>query len=252
MDKGKIKIVVVEDEFVIAEDIRMTLEDHGYELMATFDRGETALPFVVKENPDIMLVDIHLAGAIDGIELVEQLRTKANIPIVYLTANSDVATFERAKGTHPNAFLIKPFASANLLASLDLALFNFSEGKYAEKIDRTTTLHADNQELIINQNLFVKLNGRYKKINSADILFIEAAGSYVNIQTPSERYTLSQNLAHFQKKTPLSSLIRIHRSYIINIDKVESFEESFVFIQNHKLPLSENHKEEFLARIHCL
>ena len=252
MEQGKIKIVIVEDEFVIAEDIRMTLEDHGYAILAIFDHGEMALPFIIKEIPDMVLVDIRLGGEMDGVELVKQLRAKANLPVVYLTANSDAATYERARSTHPNAFLIKPFASANLLASVDLALFNFSEGTVAEKINNHLPSHPPDQELLINQSLFVKINGRYKKIHSDEILFIEASGSYVHIQTPGERYTLSQNLAHFQKKTPLANLIRIHRSYIVNVDKVESFEESFVFIQNHKLPISDNFKTEFLARVHCL
>lgn len=252
MEQGKVKIVIVEDEFVIAEDIRITLQDHGYDMMAIFDRGEAALPFIIKENPDMVLVDIHLDGEMDGVELVKQLRAKANLPVVYLTANSDATTYERARDTHPNAFLIKPFASANLLASVDLALFNFSEGTIVEKINKNLSSHLTEQELVINQSLFVKINGRFKKIHGDEILFIEASGSYLNIQTSGERYTLSQNLAHFQKKTPLANLVRIHRSYIINVDKVEFFEESFVFIRNHKLPLSDNFKAEFLARIHCL
>ena len=252
MEQGKIRIVIVEDEFVIAEDIRMTLGDHGYEILAIFDRAETALPFIIKENPDMVLVDIQLGGAMDGVELVKQLRAKANLPVVYLTANSDAATYERARNTHPNAFLIKPFTPVNLLASVDIALFNFSEGTTAEKIDKDLSAHPTGQELLINQSLFVRINGRYRKIQSDEILFIEASGSYVHIQTPVERYTLSQNLTNFQKKTPLANLIRIHRSYIVNVDKVESFEESCVFIQNHKLPLSDNFRTEFLARIHCL
>jgi DNA-binding LytR/AlgR family response regulator len=98
----------------------------------------------------------------------------------------------------------------------------------------------------------VRTNGKYKKVSSDDLLFVEAAGSYVHIQTRAERHTLSQNLTHFQNKTPLPNLIRIHRSYMVNVTHVDSFEDSFVFIQNHKLPLSENFKAEFLARIHCL
>ena len=252
MESGNIKIVIVEDEFVIAEDIRVTLEDNGYRVLASFDRGEMALPFIIKENPDVVLIDIRLGGVMDGVELVKQLRAEVSLPVVYLTANSDTATYERARNTHPNAFLIKPFASVNLLASIDLALFNFSEDTIAEKIDNHLSFQLPEQELLIRQSLFVRVNGRYKKIQSDEILFIEASGSYVHIQTLAERYTLSQNLAHFQRKTPLANLIRIHRSYIVNVNKVDSFDESSVFIQNHKLPISDNHKEEFHARIHCL
>jgi DNA-binding LytR/AlgR family response regulator len=252
MEREKIKIVIVEDEFVIAEDIRLRLEDSGYEVLAIFDNAEKAISFITKEIPDIILVDINLVGAMDGIELVKQVQLKMQLPIVYITANSDKATYDRARATHPNAFLIKPFTSANLLASVDLALFNFSTGHVIEQIERHIIPNHDRDELLINQSLFIRINGRYKKIHSDDILFIEASGSYAHIQTNDQRYTLSQNLAHFQRKTPLPNLIKIHRSFIVNINKVDAFEESYVFVQNHKLPLSETHKAEFLARIHCL
>jgi DNA-binding LytR/AlgR family response regulator len=252
MDTQKIKAIIIEDEFVIAEDIRLRLEDHGYEVMGIFDKAEVALPEILEENPDIVLVDIKLAGAMNGIEMVKHMQVKMNLPVVYVTANSDTATYERAKATRPNAFLIKPFTSANLLASVDLALSNFAAGRIEEQIVRHISPTTEPLDLLINQSLFVRVNGRYKKVHADDILFIEASGSYVHLQTTTERYTLCQNLAQFQRKTPLASLLRIHRSFIINVDNVDSFEESHVFVQKHKLPLSDNFKAAFLARIHLL
>lgn len=247
----KIRITIIEDEFVIAEDMRVSLEQHGYEVAHVFDRAEEALPNLLQEMPHIILVDIQLLGKMNGIELVQQLQTNRQVPIIYITANSDQATFEKAKATYPHAFLIKPFTPNNLIASIELALFNFSKELSPEKIERINQVDPQ-KSVIIHQTLFVKLNGRFKKIISDDILFAEASGSYVNIQTTEQRYTLSQNLAQFQRKTPLPNFIKIHRSYVVNITKIDSFEDSFVFIQNHKLPLSENHKPEFLSRIHLL
>ncbi len=117
MESEKIKIVIIEDEFVIAEDMRTRLEEHGYEVSAVFDRGELALLFVSAKNADILLVDINLQGPMDGVELVKQLQAKMEIPIVYAKA-----TFECARSTRPHAFLVKPFTPANLIASVDLAL----------------------------------------------------------------------------------------------------------------------------------
>lgn len=247
----KIKIVIIEDEFVIAEDVRSRLESHGYRVSAIFDRGENALPYILNEKPDLLLVDIHLAGGMNGIELVRQAQAKIQTPVVYITANSDSRTYDEAKVTHPNAFLIKPFSPENLIASIDLALYNFSNGSVVEKIERAP-ISIPSEDLLIHQCLFVRSNGKFKKVSCHEILFAEASGSYVHIQTTDQRYTLSQNLTQFQKKTPLPDFIRIHRSYIVNISRVDSFEESFVFIQNHKLPLSENHRAEFLSRIHLL
>jgi DNA-binding LytR/AlgR family response regulator len=252
MRSEKIKIIIIEDEFVIAEDIRMRLEEAGYDVIQSFDNAEAALAFLLTTTPDMVLVDINLQGKMDGIQMVERLQQKINLPVAFITANSDPATYDRARKTHPHAFLVKPFTTSNLLAAVDLALYHFSIETTPLKIERSIEIDRPEGQFMVNQCLFVRTNGKYKKICPQDILFIEAGGSYVHIQTRTERHTLSQNLSHFQQKTPLPNLVRIHRSYIINIDHVDSFEESFVFIQNHKLPLSDNFKADFLARIHCL
>jgi DNA-binding LytR/AlgR family response regulator len=252
MEPEKIKIVIIEDEFVIAEDIRTRLEEASYEVSHVFDNGESALPFLLKSTPDIILVDINLQGKMDGIQLVEQLQQKISLPVAFITANSDPSTYDRARKTHPHAFLVKPFTTSNLLAAVDLALYHFSIETTPSKIERPVESDHPEGQFIVNQCLFVRTNGKYKKICPNDILFIEAGGSYVHIQSRTERHTLSQNLTHFQQKTPLPNLVRIHRSYIINIDHVDSFEESFVFIQNHKLPLSDNFRADFISHINCL
>ncbi len=248
----KIKIVIVEDEFIISEDIKAHLVAAGYDVMAVFDQASTAFDFISTETPDLMLVDIQLVGETNGIQLVEQIQTRLTIPIIYITANSDAQTYERAKRTRPHSFLVKPFTPANLLAAIDLALYHFSIDQPVTHSERIALKALPDEPFMVNQCLFIRANGRYKKVCGDDLLFVEASGSYVHIQTRTDRYTLSQNLAQFQKKTPLPNLIRIHRSYIVNLDKVESFDESSVLVQRHKLPISDHYKEEFLARIHCL
>lgn len=247
----KIRIIIVEDEFAIAEDLRQSMIRNGYEVLSVFESAEEALPSIIENKPDILLVDINLTGFMNGVDLVHKVLEHIEIPIIFITANADQATFERAKATHPHAFLIKPFTPINLSSSIELALYNFSNDTNPEKLERTN--HVEPQKsVVIHQTLFVKSNGRFNKINSNDILFVEASGSYVHIQTIAQRFTLSQNLAQFQRKTPLSFLVKIHRSYIVNMNKVDSFDEAFVFIENHKIPLSENHRKEFLDKIHCL
>jgi DNA-binding LytR/AlgR family response regulator len=248
----KIRTVVVEDEFVIAEDIQSRLGLAGYEVIGAFDRAEAALPFIVQNKPDIILVDIQLAGIQDGIHLVEEVRKNFSLPVIYITANSDIVTYERAKNTRPHAFLVKPFTPANLLAAIDLALYHFSNQTSPDQIERAEAKGHEVHPFAINNCLFIRTNGKYKKVSCEDMLFVEAAGSYVHIQTKNERFTLSQNLSHFQKSAPLPNLARIHRSYMINIDRVDSFEESFVYIKDHKLPLSENYRAEFLSKVRCL
>ena len=92
-----IKILVVEDEMIIGAKISMQLTSLGYEVTGIIPRGEEAILHVVENRPDIVLLDIQLKGAIDGIETALRIQQTSNIPVIYLTANSDEATFNRAK-----------------------------------------------------------------------------------------------------------------------------------------------------------
>lgn len=247
----KIKITIIEDEFVIAEDIADLLSGNNYHVLDRFDRAEIALDKILNDSPDLLLVDIQLGGAMNGIDLVKEIKKEVNLPVIYITANSEMSTYQLAKSTKPNAFLIKPFTPANLLAAIDLALFNFATERTPEKIEKSISQNND-FETYINKCLFIRVNGRHQKVCPENILFVEASGSYVHIQTEKERYTLSQNLSSFFKKMPTDSLVRVHRSYLVNITKIDSFKDSWLLLQNHRIPIGENYKSDFLSRIHLI
>ena len=103
------KILIVEDEMIIAANISLQLNEFGYEVTGILSRGEDALVQVKEDTPDIVLLDIQLKGELDGIETARIMQEQYNIPIIYLTANADEANFNRAKETHPYAFISKPF-----------------------------------------------------------------------------------------------------------------------------------------------
>lgn len=132
------KILVVEDERITAEDIKRSLEKAGYKVPAIVSTGEDAVKFTKKYKPDLVLMDIVLEGNIDGIEAAEKIRTKFDTPVIYLTAYSDKITVERAKTTHPSAFILKepfgflhkPFEENELYTAIDILLSR----RYEEKI----------------------------------------------------------------------------------------------------------------------
>lgn len=117
------KILVVEDEAIIADDIRNNLQQAGYAVVATVSSGEDAIKNAKEYNPDIILMDIVIKGKLDGIETARQIRSFLNIPLVYLTAFSDEKTIERAKLTEPFGYLIKPFNKRELNIAIEMALF---------------------------------------------------------------------------------------------------------------------------------
>ena len=117
------KIMVVEDESIIAEDIRMSLINKGYVVPYVVSMGEVAVEKVKEDKPDLILMDIMLAGKMDGIETASAIRSKFDIPVIFLTAYCDEKILERAKITEPFGYLIKPFKDRDLYITIELSLY---------------------------------------------------------------------------------------------------------------------------------
>lgn len=130
----KSRILIVEDEFIIAKDIQISLENLDYDVCALVSTGEEAVEKTEKERPDLVLMDIVLRGEMDGIEAAHQIRTRFDIPVVYLTAYADDKTVERAKVTEPFGYLIKPFKDRELHAIIEMALYKHKTEKEREEL----------------------------------------------------------------------------------------------------------------------
>ncbi|MEW6532089.1 MAG: PAS domain S-box protein [Thermodesulfobacteriota bacterium] len=120
---NRARIMVVEDEGIIAEDIQESLLEMGYNVTSVISSGEEALQRVEQERPDLVLMDVVLQGNMDGIEAARRIRSRINIPIIYLTAYTDAKMLERAKATEPFAYMIKPFRERELHTNIEMALF---------------------------------------------------------------------------------------------------------------------------------
>jgi len=118
----KERILVVEDEVLVAEELREDLEELGYSVAGVVGSGESAVRAVSENRPDLILMDVRLEGDVDGIEAARQIQAKFDVPIIYLTAYSDQETLKRAAATSPAAYLIKPFNERELEANIALAL----------------------------------------------------------------------------------------------------------------------------------
>jgi len=133
------RILVAEDEAVVLMDIRNRLEKMGYSVAGTAVSGEEAIPLADSERPDLILMDIRLAGRMDGIEAAESIRARLRIPVVFLTASTDDATLERAKRADPYGYIIKPFNDRDLKTGIELAAFKHG---MEQEIRRTHRLYA--------------------------------------------------------------------------------------------------------------
>jgi PAS domain S-box-containing protein len=117
------KILIVEDEAIVAEDIHNSLQGLGYTISAVVSSGEEAITKIEESKPDLVLMDIVLKGAMDGIEAASQIHSCFNIPVVYLTAFADKKTLERAKFTEPFGYIVKPFTDRELHTAVEMAIY---------------------------------------------------------------------------------------------------------------------------------
>jgi CheY-like chemotaxis protein len=130
-------ILVVEDEGIVAQEIKSRLEKSGYSVCAVAHDGKTAITHAENKRPDLVLMDIRLKGEMDGIEAAGLIRDRFNLPVVYLTAYTDPATLARAKVMEPFGYVVKPFETRSLLVSIEIALHRHrseSERIYREKL----------------------------------------------------------------------------------------------------------------------
>lgn len=159
-----VKILVIEDEAIVAEDISQRLRRMGYQLVGPVNAGEDGMLLAEQTRPDLVLMDIVLKGRMDGVETAELISRRLDLPIVFLTAHGDPATFSRAKLTVPRGYLLKPFSEADLHRTIEIALAQHREARRLEGMRRRLSdmLRAINEGIIATD-----ADGRISFINQA-------------------------------------------------------------------------------------
>ena len=122
-----IKVLIVEDEPLIAEDIAQALEKNEFLVSAVVYSKEDAIEQLNINLPDLVLLDINLSGEMSGIEIAKKINTQYNIPFIFITSYSDKQTLEKAKFTEPSGYIVKPFNEASLYSTLEIALYNHAQ-----------------------------------------------------------------------------------------------------------------------------
>lgn len=115
------RALIVEDEILIAEELRDRLSSLGFVVIAAVDTAEEAVAIATRERPDVVLMDIRLKGEKDGVQAAQEIREQVDVPIVYVTAYSDPLTVERARQTEHDAYILKPFHKRDLQSTIDVA-----------------------------------------------------------------------------------------------------------------------------------
>jgi PAS domain S-box-containing protein len=373
---SKIKILVVEDESIVAKDIQNTLIRLGYDVPATASNAASAFQKLEDIQPDLVFLDIKLKGDIDGIQIAEKIKHSYDIPVIFLTSFVDKGTLDRAKVTEPYGYIVKPFNESDLQSTVEMALYKFEkdkETKYSKEryenalltleeaiiilntdytitflnpkaesqlgygnesaaardffsliqiteetgnlLDRNSlieklksdkvcelknasvTFLRDNssvkadltcspvkdekenligyafvirqtgskgpvstaisgiepvENMIIQNSFFVKKGSMLVKVFLENINWIQAMDNYVIIQTGTDQFVIHSTMKDIELKLPSEKFLRVHRSYIIAIEKINVLDENTVLIGDKTIPVGKSYKEAFMNRLNFL
>lgn len=247
----KINVLVVEDESIVSKDIQHSLTKLGYTVVGAASTGEKALEIAREFQPDIILMDIMLKGEMNGIQVAEIVRKELNIPIIFLTAYADEATLSKAKITEPYGYIIKPFKEIDLHTSIEMGIYKHQKERELEKERDLLFSIVESKEVSDDGFIFVKSNSKLIKLNTSDIYFIEALKDYVVINTKDTRYTIHSTMKEIEQKMGTSEFIRVHRSFIVRLDKIASIEYLNLQLENDKklIPIGGSYRDDLNARI---
>lgn len=149
---AEIKVLIVEDEVIVAKHIEGTLIDLGYSVTGIVSSGEEALELARSTAPDIVLMDIMLDGKLDGINAAETIRSRFSLPVIFLTAYSDEKTLQRAKTTKPYGYVLKPFQETDLYTSIEIALYKHGiERKLIEETENALAAIIGTTEVFLEE-----------------------------------------------------------------------------------------------------
>lgn len=241
-----LKLLVVEDDMIIAATIALQLSKLGYEVSGIVPRGEEAILHAEINRPDLILLDISLKGTLDGIDTAHAIHQRWNIPIIYVTANTDESTFARAKRTHPYAYIAKPIRAIELQRAIELAISRLADEHH------TTADPAPDAPFVLSDRIFVRHREKIVKIFIADILYVEADRNYCHLYTAGKEYLLTTTLKVMEDKLPVNYFVRVHRSYLANLTQIEEVGESHIGIGGKTIPLSHLLRETLLKRIQTI
>ncbi|MEA3450749.1 MAG: response regulator [Bacteroidota bacterium] len=228
MDNTEIKIIIAEDNVLIAEHLKDILISYGYNVVGVFHNKIDLLTGLKKYHPDIALLDIKMDSRYTGVEIGEYISKNIDIPFIYITAHSDKQTFQKALKTKPNGYILKPFKDKDISIAIELALDKYvkdsSQGYLKIKVSPTTI-----------------------KILYSEIMYTEADNNYLKVYTKKQKYLSRNSLVNISNDLDDEIFVQTHRSFIINKNYATKFDDKNVFVNNVKIPVSRKYFDEVSA-----
>jgi len=216
-------ILLVEDDFLNRRLTKKILQENGYQVLESKNADE-AISTLNSEFVDLAILDINLGeNEMDGITLGQLIYNKQKVPFIYLTAYENSVIINEALVTSPYSYLTKPFKNSDLIASIELAIIKSAN----DSVPKPTILVKD---------------GEYKvELQLDDINFIESEGNYLIINTNTKSYKCRSTILQIKNELPSNKFKQTHRAFIINVDKIQKYNNNNLIINNYEIPISKKY-----------
>lgn len=220
-------ILIVEDELMIAEMIKEMLSELDYQVLGVAKNYKEATASLESKRDviDLIVLDINLNDHKNGIDIGSLIKEKYQIPFVYLTSYSDPQTIRAAASTEPAAYLLKPFTVGDLHATVEVIKA---------------------RKAVSAKSIMIKENDLNVKLEVADISYVKSDNNYLEIFTSHKKHLTRNSLEKFLEDVEESNIIRVHRSFAINISKIQAVNGQYLMIDDQKIPISRKHKSELM------
>jgi DNA-binding LytR/AlgR family response regulator len=230
----KLKCIIIDDEPIARKVLREFIEEIDYlELSGEAENPLKALPLLNNNNIDIVFLDINMPK-INGIDFLKSSKTNANI--IMTTAYAEYAA--EAYGLDVLDYLVKPIAFERFLKACNKA-------KEIKELKKTT----QPQQNKSNDHFFIKCNNQIEKVFYDDLLYAEAMLNYVMLYTSSKKLMVYVMIKNLEEQLPANVFIKVHKSFIVNINKIKSIEGNILDIGNEKITISQSLREKVMNEI---
>jgi DNA-binding LytR/AlgR family response regulator len=218
----KHKILIIEDDAFISEQLAMIITELGYDVTDITDDAKSAITSLMSNPPDMAIVDIKMHGELQGFKVAEFINSDVKIPFIFLTSFSDESIVNEAATHLPSAYLLKPFSKKEIFSTLKVVLRR--------------------KDLTIDKAL-IKSGYGTKYISPNDILYLKSDDKYVEVHTKKETIIYRGKLTELIEELHFERIVQVHRSYAVNLSEVTEFMPTCLIIADEAIPTSKKFDE---------
>jgi two-component system response regulator LytT len=241
MEAKQLKIIIVEDEYPIALDTEVKLISKGYFVIGIAKDFVSLMELMAEDIPDVILLDINLGEGISGIDIAIKLKKIVSVPFVFLSAYSSTEIVRAALDTEPFGYLVKPYKIEDLTIAIELA-----RSQWLAKLQVSQIALAQHDHDVV----FVQSGVKLIRIEVGEILFLQALDNYAIIQTVKNKIVVNSYLSQLADNFKFNkNFFPVHRSYVINLAKINSIEGNVAYIDKFEIPISRGNKADLVAQL---